>query len=229
MLPPICDDNPMRYISPRDYVSHCNLHRRRDEEKEFSEEELEAIRQKSQEHMESPRVLMRLFSMETGMRAGELCAVHKEDIRNGFIHVHRQQVKTWDEEGHQIFVEVLYTKDEKRHPHDGRYIPITPYAQEIIDLALRLPGTSEYLFHANGKRITKDSYELNLMRFCRKIGLITTHNHAFRMAFNSRLIEMDFSPSDRALILGHQVQTNETHYSLTDKRRLEKIKDRFLS
>jgi hypothetical protein len=48
------------------------------------------------------------------------------------------------------------------------------------------------------------------------------------MAFNSRLIELDFSASDRALILGHQVQTNETHYSLTDKRRLGMIKERLM-
>ena len=46
------------------------------------------------------------------------------------------------------------------------------------------------------------------------------------MAFNSRLIEIGFSPSDRALILGHEVQTNESHYSLTDKRRLNSIKER---
>ena len=56
---------------------------------------------------------------------------------------------------------------------------------------------------------------------------ITEHNYqAFRMAFNSRLIELGFSASDRALILGHEVQTNEAHYSLTDKRRLVVIKDR---
>ena len=79
------------------------------------------------------------------------------------------------------FMEVPYTKDEKKHPHDGRYVPITAEAQKVI-----------------------------------------------RMAFNSRLIELDFSASDRALILGHQVQTNETHYSLTDKRRLGMIKERLM-
>lgn len=49
------------------------------------------------------------------------------------------------------------------------------------------------------------------------------------MAFNSRLIEMGFSASDRALILGHEVQTNEAHYSLTDKRRMEDIKNRLVN
>ena len=53
-------------------------------------------------------------------------------------------------------------------------------------------------------------------------------NHAFRIAFNSRLIELGFSASDRALILRHEVQTNGAHYSLTDKRRLDEIKKRLI-
>ena len=76
--------------------------------------------------------------------------------------------------------------------------------------------------------VTKDSYILNLRRRCRRLGCIPTNNHAFRIAFNSRLIEMGFSSSDRALILGHEVQTNEAHYSLTDSRRLEDISKKFL-
>ena len=91
-----------------------------------------------------------------------------------------------------------------------------------------IQGDSPYLFHDinNPNMITKDSYILNLRRRCRRLGCIPTNNHAFRMAFNSRLIEIGFSSSDRALILGHEVQTNEAHYSLTDKRRLEDIKHR---
>ena len=68
--------------------------------------------------------------------------------------------------------------------------------------------------------------QMRLRRKSKRLGCIPTNNHAFRMAFNSRIIEIGFSPSDRALILGHEVQTNETHYSLTDKRRLNNIKER---
>ena len=46
------------------------------------------------------------------------------------------------------------------------------------------------------------------------------------MAYNSRLISLWFDPSERALILGHEVQTNEAHYSLTDRRKLEEIRKR---
>ena len=76
--------------------------------------------------------------------------------------------------------------------------------------------------------IPTDGYTQNLRKRCRRLGCVPTNNHAFRMAFNSRLIELGFSVSDRALILGHEVQTNETHYSLTDKRRLNMIKDRLI-
>ena len=96
---------------------------------------------------------------------------------------------------------------------------------------MEIPGDSPYLFHDKNcsNMIPTDGYDQNLRNRCRRLGCIPTNNHAFRMAFNSRLIEMGFSVSDRALILGHEVQTNEAYYSLTDKRRLNIIKERFSS
>lgn len=166
---------------------------------------------------------MSLFAKETGLRAGELAALHKEDIHDGFIHVHRQQLRTKGPNSSYEFHEVPYTKDEKTNPHGGRYVPLTDEANEVLRLASLIPGESDYVFHDpnSSEMVTKDSYEHLLRKHCQKLGCVPTNNHAFRMAFNSRLIEMGFSPADRALILGHQVQTNETHYSLTDKRRLE--------
>jgi integrase len=223
----LCYENPIRFISAKDYLCKCKQSWKTDEEKEFSLNELKRIREASEKQFSNPRAQMRMFSMETGLRAGELCALHKDDVSDGFIHVHRQQVKDWDDEGHQCFYEVPYTKEEKRHPHGGRYVPLTEEAKKLVERILSANTCeSEYLFNQKGKMITKESYQQNLRKFCRGIGLETTNNHAFRMAFNSRLIELEFSSSDRALVLGHQVQTNEAHYSLTDKRRLESIKER---
>ena len=84
-----------------------------------------------------------------------------------------------------------------------------------------LPGNSEYIFHdKKGSPIQRDSYIQNLGRRCKRLNINCTHNHAFRVAFNSRLIGLGFSSADRALILGHEVQTNEANYSVTDKRHL---------
>ena len=43
--------------------------------------------------------------------------------------------------------ELPHTKDERRHPHNGRLVPITPELREILDHANNLPGKSEYTFH----------------------------------------------------------------------------------
>lgn len=74
--------------------------------------------------------------------------------------------------------------------------------------------------------ITEDSYLQHLRMRCRRLGISTTNNHAFRVAFNSRLIDLGFSASERALILGHEVQTNENHYPVTDKRKLAGLRER---
>lgn len=223
----VCFENPVRYIDAQDYYKHCDQEVKTDEEKAFSIEELARITADAENYLDNPRVLMSLLAKETGMRVGELAALHVEDVQDDFIHVHRQQIKV-SEGTHNRLVEVGYTKDERMHPHNGRFIPITDEARRVIGLAMAIPGDSPYLFHEKNcsKMVPTDGYAQNLRKRCRRLGCIPTNNHAFRMAFNSRMIELGFSASDRALILGHEVQTNEAHYSLTDKRRLDRIKDR---
>ena len=169
---------------------------------------------------------MRLLAMATGLRAGELSALQWADVLDEFIHVHRQQIRDVSS-GHQVFYDVEYTKDERRHNHGGRYIPRTPAINEALELARKLDGESQYVFHdKHGNAISKDSYEQNLRRACNRLGIDTSNNHAFRIAFNSKLIEKGLSPADRALILGHAVQTNEHHYSISDRRRLNDIRQK---
>ena len=107
----------MRYVAVSDYLKNCDLTIKQDEERQFSEEEIERIRAYAEKNLENPRALMILMAIETGMRAGELAALHKEDVYEEFIHVHRQQIRETDTEGHEIIYEVGYTKDERMHPH----------------------------------------------------------------------------------------------------------------
>lgn len=222
----LCVYNPAEYILFDDYVKGCNLQKKRPEEREFSEEECAALRRDALKHISNPRSVMRLFAMETGLRAGELSALLWSDVLEDFVHVHRQQVLD-KKSGHQQFCDVPYTKDERKHPHGGRYVPRTERLDQVLEYAKALDGSSEYIFHDKaGKPISKDSYMQNLRRACEKLGFDTKNNHAFRIAFNSTLIEKGLSSADRALILGHAVQTNEHHYSVSDRRRLEGIRQK---
>ena len=222
----LCTSNPAEYIEVEDYLKDCNLNKKQDEQRAFSDAELSLIQADAIKTPTDSRALMTLMAKETGMRAGELPVLHKNDIQDGFIHVHRQQIRS-RKNGYQEFYEVPYTKDERKHPHAGRYVPITDSVAEILELAERLPGCSEYIFHdKKGMPISKDSYEQNLRRRCQRLGIETTNNHAFRLALNSKYIEMGLSSADRALILGHTVETNERNYSVSDNRRRYEIRNR---
>jgi integrase len=224
----LCFSNPAEYILYEDYEKNCNHDKKSDEERAFSEAECKMLHDDALHHANNPRALMRLLSMETGLRVGELSALQWDDILEEFIHVHRQQICD-KSSGHQVFYDVEYTKDERRHNHGGRYVPRTAEVNKVLELAKKLDGESAYIFHdKKGKPISKDSYEQNLRRACDKLGIDTSNNHAFRIAFNSKLIEKGLSPADRALILGHAVQTNEHHYSVSDKRRLDDIRQKLM-
>lgn len=57
-------------------------------------------------------------------------------------------------------------------------------------------------------------------------GISISNNHAFRVAFNARLIEAGVDGNERCLVLGHSMQTNERHYSFSDKRRINDVKNK---
>ena len=222
----LCFTNPADYILYDDYAKDCDLTKKSDEQRAFSQNESAALREDAFAHSENPRSLMRLLAIETGMRIGELAALLWSDIGEEYIHVHRQQILDRSS-GHQQFLDVEYTKDERKHPHGGRYIPRNAEIDQVLQLAKALPGSSDHVFHdKKGVPISKDTYAHHLRRACDKLGIETSNNHAFRVAHNSKLIEKGLSPADRAMLLGHAVQTNEHHYSVSDKRRLDEIKQK---
>ena len=174
----------------------------------------------------TPSPLMTLLARYTGMRAGELPVLRWSDIvtdRDGvrYIHIHRQQSKV----NGSTFEELPFTKDERSNPHGGRYFPVTDQIQQVLDLIQeRIPMCEKgYLFHLNGVPISKDSYEQNLSRRCKRLGIPKGNNHAFRMALNSELIDLGFSTAERAVLLGHTVRTNEQVYSLAGTHRVRGI------
>lgn len=224
-----CPKNPALTVELTDLYSLCKFNKKMDNEKAFSKEELELIKKDALQHIDNPRALIELMAAETGMRCGELCSLRWEDVETDFIHIHRQQIIDNSVKGQRKIYEVPYTKDERMQPHDGRRFPRTLEIDKILEIAKNLPGDSIYVFHDGNDWVLKDGYGHYLSKRCRALGITTTHNHAFRMALNSRLIAEGYMPADRALLLGHSVETNERHYSLADSRSLSEIRLRMLA
>ena len=224
-----CFNDPTVTVDLSNLYSLCELTVKTDDEKEFSPEEVELIKADALKRTSNPRALIELLAAETGMRSAELCSLKWEDIETNYIHIHRQQLLDNTVKGQRRYYEVLYTKDERKHPHGGRRFPRTPEIDEILVLAKSLKGDSIYVFHdPDVAWIKKDGYGQHLKKRCIALGIETTNNHAFRMALNSKLISEGYSPAERSLLLGHSVETNERHYSLTDRRTLGDIRSRML-
>ena len=224
-----CFSNPALNILAEDYYKFCDLSMRSNEQRSFSNEEIEKLRDYCLNDRKNPHAAMMLVAMETGMRLGELAALKKTDVDDDYIWVHRQQVVVFDDERcrNRQIRDLEYTKNEKSNPKGGRLIPITENCRTALRIAYEIPGESEYVFHhPNGKPIVKDSYEYYLRRRCKSLGIPISHNHAFRVAFNARLIEAGVDCNERCLVLGHSMQTNERHYSFSDRRKVDDVKNK---
>ena len=217
------DRNPVTF-SAKTYQSMCAPHHYKSgDEKQYSDADYAALLPSLSD--DNPYDLMIMFARCTGLRAGEMPALLKEDVIGDYINVHRQQTLNG-----KTYQDVEYTKNEKRTAIRGRLVPILPGCREIIEKALALPGESKYLFHRGDEQCDKVLYCHRLWYKAKKAGLKITNNHAFRMALNGEMIEAGVPSQDRAFVLGHTVQTNLTSYSHTDIRRvagvLEKMSPR---
>ena len=212
-------------IVAENFYKDCDCSKKEAGEKIFSPAEIHLIREAANQKLPNPRAFMILLAIETGMRAGELCALHWDDISETDIHIHRQQLIHTRNGKREGFYEVPYTKDERRHPHGGRYFPLTTRCRQLLDqLRTTCDSSSEYVFSEEGEWIHKTSYEQFLKRLCKNLGLSITNNHAFRMSLNSNvLIKAGLDAKTRAAILGHSIATNESYYTYTRRDEIQAV------
>ncbi len=228
--------NPVVLMKNKPYMKSCDTRKPKPEEKILSPEEIDILKKEVRHRMTLKKYgryyingYAMLFAIETGVRAGELCAIRWEDIREKSIHIHAQQL-TRKEAGKKVYYYDTCTKNEKGISQDGREFPLTKKIAELLaeikDLQKELHIDSEYIFcHEDGEWIKTDAYETFLRRLCLSKGFQVTNNHALRMSLNSNvLLPMGVSVADRAAMLGHSIQTNLMFYSFAQKDYLENVR-----
>ena len=221
-----CDSNPVSRITIEPYSKDCRQSGRDPEQTEFSVEERDTLRRDAIQKADNPRALMLLLASYTGLRSGEMPPLLWSDISEDEIHVHKQQVIDRSS-GHQEFAEVHYTKNERTKPRGGRKVFITQEVRTVLELAKKLEGQSQYVFHdEHGNPVKRDSYMQFLRRTCKRLGITISHNHAFRVARNTDLYEKNLTAPERATYLGHTTETNERDYSPINQKKLDSIKQK---
>ncbi|SFN93386.1 Site-specific recombinase XerD [Pseudobutyrivibrio sp. UC1225] len=231
-------ENPVSYVKNRPYMKSCDTSKAKSEEKIFSPEEIQMLKDEVRRRINSGlkrfgdyyiNGYAMLFAIETVVRVGELCALKWEDIHENYIHIHSQQLFQ-NVDGKKEVYYAPYTKNEKGISEDGRQFPLTnaiaSLLGEIKEKQKKLGIESEFIFcNEDGRWIIEEAYTSFLRRLCRSKGLTVTNNHAFRMSLNSNvLIPMGISVADRAAMLGHSIETNLKYYSYAQKDYLEDVK-----
>ncbi len=237
LLHEIIMKNPVIKIKNKIYLKNCDTKKAKSEDKLLSLNEIQQVksvlnRRKRQTRYNGycVKAYMTELSMETGVRVAELCSLEEQDIANGVIHIHTQQLYT-KVKGGKVYRQALYTKNEKGISQDGRIFPITPRIKQILDenkTAKEALGIkSKYVFCTlDGDWIKADAYQSFLRRMMKSLGFSVTNNHAFRMSLNSNVfIPKGIPVTERARLLGHSVETNLRYYSFDQKDNIDYLRD----
>lgn len=237
-------------INNRVYLKSCDCKKRKAEDKIFTAEEIEMIQALVHKRMTEKQYhgyfingYAILFSIETGMRVGEICSLKWNDVYDNYIHIHSQQLKSKSAPNNtgipkpkgtlapktSKYYYADWTKDEKGISSGGRKFPLTTKIRNLLSelrsVQKELGIRSEYVFcNLDGEWIKTDAYLTCLRRICANLNLTVTNNHAFRMSLNSNVfIPLGIPATERAALLGHSVETNLKYYSFERKDSIDDI------
>lgn len=250
--------NPLDYVDNSDYDKSIISHKAKSIEKILSENELDLLEQTIDARMKQKKYdgyfingYAIKFSRLTGVRVAELCSLHWSDIKDNYIHIHRQQLSVdkklikdelplymqlfhVSETKGKYYYEVDWTKNEKGSSNDGRPYPLNNKIKELLfslkSLQEKLGIKSDYVFcNRDGDWIKTDAYETCLRRLCQSLGFDVTNNHALRMSLNSNIFiaKLNLPVTKRAELLGHSTEANLKYYTFATKDDNEELLDKF--
>ena len=160
-----------------------------------------------------------ILDFELGTRKGEILAISESDIKDGWVHIHKQVVETFDltdmtkikSTGFEV---VNYTKSS-----DGdRWLPLSVKAMEIIQRIMDINRKynnifEDYLFVTNGHIMFPDAIDAQIRRGCKHVGINVKTMHKIRKTYGSTLLHNGVNISAVKDMLGHADETTTLkHY-----------------
>ncbi len=161
-----------------------------------------------------------------GLRVGELVALKVSDFSDLFVHIEREEIKTYREENGEFIREgyaiVPYTKT----PDSVRDVPLTSearkYVKRIIEANRENGLESEFLFMGirTRQRMKNDGINNTLRRVNKKLDTSQKGNHGIRKTYISTLDAFsDLSDEEIRTVAGHKyISTTQNSYMYSVQR-----------
>jgi len=197
---------------------------KQDSERVLTVAELATLRQAVlARHQEEP-FYMPDYAIElailTGMRVGELAALHWTDIDNDFIHI--------DYSEHRLDYSDKPSELIIGEPKNGKHrtLPLTDDMKTVLSKvkALGLKGKDNFIFvHEDGTRYTAHDISCAIDRRASEAGIKKTSIHGVRRTVSS-LLNTVLEQKAVADMLGHSEKVNEQYYNYSTAENSEKTK-----
>ena len=145
-----------------------------------------------------------VVTLYSGLRIGELCALHWDDVRDGRIYVSKsyRRIKS----GSATILEVTSPKTAA----SVRVIPIPSSVQAIIE---PFRSSGPILTTRNGKQVEPRLMQAKVHKYLSESGVENANYHSLRHTFATRCIEAGFDVKTLSEILGHtDVKTTLNRY-----------------
>ena len=139
-----------------------------------------------------------LFSFQTGLRIGELCAVRYEDIENpDYIHIQRMYNK-------DLKKVIEHTKTD----YGDRQVILTQKAKQIIATARKRQeevgaATTGYIFSLNGTPLPQHAIAYLFRKYCKASGTMVKSSHKVRKTYISALLDAHVNINTVRELVGH--------------------------
>lgn len=144
-----------------------------------------------------------LFTLLTGLRIGEICALHWRDIsiKDGIVYVRStmQRIKDFDENRSSKTKVVI---SNPKSFSSTRVIPLSPIALNLCKEfygnpnAYILTGETDYY-------IEPRTLQYRMERYAKACGFSDVHFHTLRHSFATRCVEVGFEIKSLSEVLGH--------------------------
>ena len=168
------------------------------------------------------RNLAILLAFQTGVRAGELATLKRQDFDTEChtLHIQRTEITYKNPQTNKSVNEV---RNFPKTENSDRYVIITDKAIRTYRQILALNPFGEFLFEENGKRLREMAFNRRLYRICDDLKIPRRSMHKIRKTYGTTLID---NYTDESLILeqmGHkQISTTRQFYYFCNRDTAEK-------
>lgn len=220
----IITDNPMLYITCKQFYTYCREVDKPLNKQIFSPEEERLILDKLHDGMRKRPDYIPNYAVEfaslTGMRVGEIVALKWENIcwNEGYFIINASE--KYDRLTKEYYIDTTKNKKVRKFPIDTT---IESFLYNMTDIQYQFGIESDWIFANVNGRIHASVVSSCIKNKCKQLGIPPRGIHAFRKTFNSNMRCSGVSEVVAATLLGHSPQVNRDYYTFDTSSMKEKL------